>query len=45
MKAYFGESSQQYDVTWYDEARPLGTGGGLYLLKSHVKETFFSYKL
>ena len=41
MKAYFGESNQQYDVTWYDEERPLGTGGGLYLLKGHVKETFF----
>lgn len=41
MKAYFGESNQQYDVTWYDEERPLGTGGGLYLLKGHMKETFF----
>lgn len=41
MKAYFNESSQHYDVTWYDEDRPLGTGGGLYLLKETLKETFF----
>lgn len=41
MKAYFNESSQHYDVTWYDEDQPLGTGGGLYLLKETIKETFF----
>lgn len=41
MKAYFNESSQPYDVTWYDEDQPLGTGGGLYLLKGTMKETFF----
>lgn len=41
MKAYFSESSQHYDVTWYDEDQPLGTGGGLYLLKETMKETFF----
>jgi len=41
MKAYFSESSRRYDVTWYDEDQPLGTGGGLYLLKGRMKETFF----
>lgn len=41
MKAYFSESSRHYDVTWYDEEQPLGTGGGLYLLKGRMKETFF----
>lgn len=41
MKAYFNENSRHYDVTWYDEERPLGTGGGLYMLKGKVKETFF----
>lgn len=41
MKAYFSESGQRYNVTWYDEERPLGTGGGLYLLKGQVDETFF----
>lgn len=41
MKAYFNESSRHYNVTWYDEDQPLGTGGGLYLLKGAMKETFF----
>lgn len=41
IKAYFNESSQHYDVAWHDEDRPLGTGGGLYLLRGAVKETFF----
>ena len=41
IKAYFNESSQHYDVTWYDEAQPLGTGGGLYLLKGQMEESFF----
>lgn len=41
MKAYFNESNQHYDVTWYDEDQPLGTGGGLYLLKETIKEAFF----
>lgn len=41
MKAYFNENSQHYDVTWYDEDQPLGTGGGLYLLKGIMKGTFF----
>lgn len=41
MKAYFNESDRHYDVTWYDEERPLGTGGGLFLLKGIMKDTFF----
>ena len=41
MKAYFNESGQHYDVTWYDEEQPLGTGGGLFLLKGIMKETVF----
>jgi len=41
MKAYFNESDRHYNVTWYDEERPLGTGGGLYLLKGQLNETFF----
>jgi len=41
MKAYFNESGQHYDVTWYDEDQPLGTGGGLYLMKGQMTETFF----
>ena len=41
IKAYFGESTRRYNVTWYDEERPLGTGGGLYLLKGRMNGTFF----
>jgi dTDP-glucose pyrophosphorylase len=41
IKAYFSESSQHYNVTWYDEEQPLGTGGGLHLLKRQMREPFF----
>ncbi len=41
MKAYFAESENRYDITWYDEASPLGTGGGLSLLKGKLDSTFF----
>lgn len=40
MKAYFG-NEKQYDITWYDEKKPLGTGGGLCYLKGKINETFF----
>ncbi len=41
MKAYFNDSERNYNITWYDEERPLGTGGGLSLLKGKLKTTFF----
>ena len=41
MKAYFAESENRYDITWYDESTPLGTGGGLSLLKGKLDGTFF----
>lgn len=41
MKAYFAESENHYDIKWYDEDRPLGTGGGLGLLKGKFNDTFF----
>lgn len=41
LKAYFNENEQRYQVSWYDEERPLGTGGGLHLLKGTLNETFF----
>lgn len=41
IKAYFNESERRYKATWYDEDQPLGTGGGLYLLKSKINDTFF----
>lgn len=41
MKAYFTESENKYDINWYDEEKPLGTGGGLSLLRGRLNETFF----
>lgn len=41
MKAYFAENENQYNITWYDEEKPLGTGGGLRLLHGKFSSTFF----
>ena len=41
MKAYFADSGDQYHITWYDESKPLGTGGGLSMLRGKLSETFF----
>lgn len=41
MKAYFANGEKNYNITWYDEEKPLGTGGGLSLLKGKLAETFF----
>lgn len=41
IKAYFADCEQKYDITWYDEDQPLGTGGGLCYLKGKIDQTFF----
>ena len=41
MKAYFADNEKHYDISWYDEDKPLGTGGGLSLLKGQFNGTFF----
>lgn len=41
MKAYFAENENKFNITWYDEEKPLGTGGGLSLLKGKLDRTFF----
>lgn len=41
IKAYFNESDHPYHLHWYDEEEPLGTGGGLSLLKGKLNSTFF----
>ena len=41
MKAYFADNERHYDITWYDEEKPLGTGGGLSLLRGKFSDTFF----
>ena len=41
IKAYFNEEKTGYNITFYDETTPLGTGGGLSLLKGKIDDTFF----
>lgn len=41
LKAYFNENELKYNIEWHDEENPLGTGGGLSLLKESINETFF----
>ncbi len=40
IKAYFNEVSKAYTVHYADEEEPLGTGGGLSLLKGKIHTTF-----
>ena len=41
IKAYFMDCEEEYNITWYNEEKPLGTGGGLSLLRGKLNETFF----
>lgn len=40
IKAYFNELNKQYKLNYIDEDIPLGTGGGLSLLKGKITSTF-----
>ena len=40
IKAYFNEIEKGYKVNYVDEDQPLGTGGGLSLLKGRINSTF-----
>lgn len=40
IKAYFDELQKDYELSFIEEQKPLGTGGGLSLLKGLVKDTF-----
>ncbi len=40
IKAYFNEIEKNYKVSYVDEDKPLGTGGGLSLLKEKIDSTF-----
>ena len=40
IKAYFNETEKDYHITYIDEDKPLGTGGGLSLLKNQIRSTF-----
>ena len=41
IMSYFNEIDKDYDLTYIEEEKPLGTGGSLSLIKERVKETFF----
>jgi len=40
IKAYFNEIEKDYKINYADEDNPLGTGGGLSLLKGQIDKTF-----
>ena len=40
VKAYYNEIERSYEVTFVDEDKPLGTGGGLSLMKGMMSSTF-----
>lgn len=40
IKAYFNEIKKKYIINYIDEDKPLGTGGGLSLLKGKINSTF-----
>lgn len=40
IKAYFNEIEKPYKVNYVDEDKPLGTGGGVGLLKGNIDRTF-----
>ncbi len=41
IKSYFNDLQKDYTLEYIDEDTPLGTGGGLSLLKGKINETFF----
>lgn len=41
IKAYFGDVEKDYKIEFHNEEKPLGTGGGLSLLKGKLNSTFF----
>lgn len=41
IKAYYNEVRLPCNIRFVDEERPLGTGGGLALLKGEINSTFF----
>lgn len=41
IKAYFNELDKSYQVDFVEEEKPLGTAGGLSLLRDKLQDTFF----
>ncbi len=40
IKAYFTDSDKNYNIQFLEETEPLGTGGGVRLLKNQINTTF-----
>ncbi len=40
IKAYFDDIDKEYQLEFVTEEKPLGTGGGISLLKGKIKDTF-----
>ena len=40
IKAYFNETEKNYNIDYIEEDKPLGTGGGISLLKGKIRSTF-----
>lgn len=40
IKAYFNDLDKEYSIKYHDEEYPLGTGGGLSLLRNFITGTF-----
>lgn len=41
IKAYFSDEDKGYEINFVDEDQPLGTAGGLSMMKDKLKDTFF----
>lgn len=41
IKSYFNDLEKDYAVSYVDEEKPLGTGGGLSLMKGQISTPFF----
>lgn len=41
IKAYFNDFEHKYKINYILENKPLGTAGGLHLLRNKIKKTFF----
>lgn len=41
IKSYFNDVKTDYEISYYEENKPLGTGGSLSLMKDKLRETFF----
>lgn len=41
IKSYFNDVDSPYQIDYFEEDKPLGTGGSLSLMREQLKETFF----